>query len=112
MDEDSDVEKGVIDGSLKDSQPSGGPYFLRLTKEEMEGLWNAAFDDKKVSEALVVNFTSLDSAALILSKDSHGLRASNVGQGGGGLSVVCDSHDCNVLILKIFLFSNPGISDN
>ena len=27
VDEDSDVEKGVIDGSLKDSQPSGGPYF-------------------------------------------------------------------------------------
>ena len=31
----------------------------RCTKEEMEGLWNAAFDDKKVSEALVVNFTTV-----------------------------------------------------
>eukprot|EP00802_Teleaulax_amphioxeia_P010990 Tamp_11020.p1 GENE.Tamp_11020~~Tamp_11020.p1 ORF type:complete len:399 (+),score=82.99 Tamp_11020:275-1471(+) len=68
----------------------------RCTKEEMVGLWNAAFGDKKVSEALVVHFTSLKSAELILSKDSHGLRASNVGQGGGGLSVVyCASQECS-----------------
>ena len=46
----------------------------RCTKEEMEGLWNAAFDDKKVSEALVVHFTSLQSARLILSRGSLGLR--------------------------------------
>ena len=58
----------------------------------MRGLWNASVQNKKVSEALAVHFTSLVSAKLILSAQSHGLRASKVGQAGGGLSVVyCDN---------------------
>jgi hypothetical protein len=61
----------------------------RFTQEEMEVAWNEVQESEtKKSEELVAHFTSLDSAALILSEKSLGLRASSVGQGGGGLSVV------------------------
>ena len=66
----------------------------RCTRFEIAGLWRAANDSIKRSETLVAHFTSLDAAKLILGEFSLGLRASTMGQAGGGISVVfSDSQD-------------------
>ena len=60
----------------------------RFTQQEMDTAWRKVEEKIPKSHALVMHFTSQDSAKLILSSASLGLRASLVGQGGGGLSVV------------------------
>eukprot|EP01047_Picozoa_sp_COSAG01_P016036 COSAG01_NODE_811_length_13417_cov_6.641012_8_plen_1526_part_00 len=60
----------------------------RFTSAEMRLAWERASVSIKKSEVLVAHFTSRASAELILAEGSHGFRASNVGQGGGGFSVV------------------------
>ena len=57
----------------------------RFTKEEMEAAINALRSDARQGDRLVYHFTSKKTAGFIL--DGHGLRASTVGQLGGGLSV-------------------------
>ena len=78
----------VVDTAVGDAGDIWPENVSRCTKEEMQGLWDAAINNIKHSETLVLHFTSLESCKLILSKKSHGLRASKVGQGGGGVSVV------------------------
>ena len=60
----------------------------RFSEAEMATAWHNVEESIRKSHVLVAHFTSLESAALILSEGSHGLRASKAGQGGGGLSVV------------------------
>ena len=57
----------------------------RFTKDEMEAAINALSSGVSQGERLVYHFTSKKTAGFIL--EGHGLRASKVGQLGGGLSV-------------------------
>ena len=60
----------------------------RMTNEEMKTAWEAAEGTITSNEKLVCHFTSIESAGWILGTQSTGFRASTVGQGGGGVSVV------------------------
>lgn len=61
----------------------------RMTGEEFAVAWKQIEQDEMTrNEILVAHFTSVPNAELILGSESHGLRASTLGQGGGGLSVV------------------------
>jgi len=85
------VTKQAAPGTAPLSKPEN---VSRCTRFEIAGLWRAANDSIRRSETLVAHFTSLDAAKLILGEVSLGLRASTVGQAGGGMSVVCsDSQD-------------------
>ena len=57
----------------------------RFTKDEMKVAINALSSDARRGDRLVYHFTSKKTAGFIL--EGHGLRASTVGQLGGGLSV-------------------------
>jgi hypothetical protein len=85
------VRKQAAPGTAPLSKPENVSCCTRF---EIAGLWRAANDSIRRSETLVAHFTSLDAAKLILGEVSLGLRASTVGQAGGGISVVCsDSQD-------------------
>ena len=60
----------------------------RFTPAEMETAWREVEKTIQRDEVLVIHFTSISSAQLILGEGSNGLRAAKAGQGGGGLSVV------------------------
>mmetsp|Transcript_32119 Transcript_32119/g.95847 ORF Transcript_32119/g.95847 Transcript_32119/m.95847 type:complete len:314 (+) Transcript_32119:87-1028(+) len=59
----------------------------RFTAEEFESTCKYETNKLSRSEELVCHFTTLESAKFILASGSHGLRASKVGQAGGGLSI-------------------------
>merc|ERR1712048_760254 len=59
----------------------------RMTAKEMQHLYDKLLLETSRIETLVCHFTSRASIDLILGPGSKGLRASKMGQGGGGLSV-------------------------
>ena len=66
----------------------------RFTTEEMEAAFREVDKHITKNEKLVWHFTSHPSAEFITARGSHGLRASKVGQLGGGLSVCTEApHD-------------------
>lgn len=60
----------------------------RMTHGEMQTAWTAAQNSITLQEKLVCHYTNIEGAGYILGTDSPGFRASVVGQGGGGVSVV------------------------
>eukprot|EP01045_Picozoa_sp_COSAG04_P017748 COSAG04_NODE_1592_length_6214_cov_4.841047_3_plen_221_part_00 len=69
----------------------------RMTNPEMAVACESMAKEKCTGvEQLVYHYTSIDSAKLIIGAGSPGFRASTVGQGGGGFSVVMQGpHDMN-----------------
>jgi len=59
----------------------------RMTNTEMKGLIDVLETDIKRGERLAYHFTSKEMVGIIMAPGSHGLRASKVGQLGGGLSL-------------------------
>jgi len=60
----------------------------RFSPDNFQAAWAGVEGHIERSQKLVMHFTSLDAAKLILDKKSLGLRAATSGQGAGGLSVV------------------------
>jgi hypothetical protein len=72
-------------GESKDEWPDN---VARFTSGQMDIAWRETEKKIQKNQVLVMHFTSISSARLILGEGSHGLRAAKAGQGGGGLSVV------------------------
>jgi hypothetical protein len=78
----------VLGGGAAASQVARPENVSRMTNAEMRLAWEAAEGGISKQEVLVCHFSSLASSGLILGESSPGFRASTVGQGGGGVSVV------------------------
>ena len=82
---DAVLEVDCAAGAEKDVWPEN---VSRFTEQEMDTAWLKVEERIPKGHVLVMHFTSLANAKLILGSESPGVRASLGGQAGGGLSVV------------------------